>query len=244
MQRISRGRVAPAWRVAILCLVAALLAVGCTPLLGSGRAASQDYELSGFARVYASHGFEADVRQGDAYSVRVTTDDNILDDVVVEVSGDALSIGLPTGTFTTSRLQAEVTLPALREVRASGGSRVSFSGFSEEGESFRAEGSGGARVEGEAFAEEMRIDLSGGSRATISGSAERLEVTVSGGGNADFSDLEVQDADVNVSGGSSATVNVRDTLDATASGGATVRYIGNPTIGRENVSGGGAVRPD
>jgi len=247
-------------------LVALLLAMGLLSgcvLVCSGRIESRDYDLEGFEGLNASHGFRVQVSQGDEYAVRVTSDDNILDRVVVRLDGDVLILALPSGTMTTSRLEAEVTMPAIREVVASGGSRVNLSGFSEEQDAFRGDVSGGGRIEGEihaeaidlsasgggrlegdVFAETIAVSLSGGSQAELDGSGGRLTLSISGGGTGALEELIVESADVNLSGGSQATVNATDSLDATASGGSTLRYIGDPEIGREDASGGSAIRPD
>jgi hypothetical protein len=220
------------------------LVSGCVALIGSGRMETREYDLAGFEAIRASHGFRVEVRQGDEFEVLVTSDDNILDRLEVEVDGDVLSLGLPPGFFTTSRLEAEVTMPEIREVNASGGSRVSLDGFVEEQDAFRTVVSGGGRISGEIHAERIEVSLSGGARAELSGSGERLSLSISGGGTGALEDLAVETVDADLSGGSQATVNVSEALDATASGGSTLRYIGDPDIGRENVSGGSAVRPN
>jgi hypothetical protein len=52
----------------------------------------------------------------------------------------------------------------------------------------------------------------------------------------------VVDANVEASGGSEVTVNASGMLDADASGGADITYLGSPTLGRIEESGGGSVR--
>ena len=172
----------------------------------------------------------------------MTSDDNILDRLEVEVDGDVLSLGLPPGFFTTSRLEAEVTMPEIREVNASGGSRVSLDGFVEEQDAFRTVVSGGGRISGEIHAERIEVSLSGGARAELSGSGERLSLSISGGGTGALEDLAVETVDADLSGGSQATVNVSEALDATASGGSRCATSATRYRARERLRrlGGGA----
>ena len=57
-------------------------------------------------------------------------------------------------------------------------------------------------------------------------------------------DLEaflVNNADIGLSGGGKATVNVDGTLDVNLSGGSKVLYVGEPTLGDRDLSGDSTV---
>jgi hypothetical protein len=85
------------------------------------------------------------------------------------------------------------------------------------------------------------LDLSGGSRASVSGSGEDIAIDASGGSGADLASFNVMNANVVASGGSQVTVNVSGTLNVDASGGSQVSYLGNPTLGVIDTSGGAQV---
>ncbi len=76
---------------------------------------------------------------------------------------------------------------------------------------------------------------------TLSGSGQKLRVTASGASTADLRDFAVNDANVDANGASLIEVNTTGTLDAKASGASTVRYTGNPTLGRIDESGASSV---
>jgi hypothetical protein len=57
----------------------------------------------------------------------------------------------------------------------------------------------------------------------------------------DLADFQIDDANVNLSGASHATVNLNGTLNVEASGASSLEYIGNPTLGNVNTSGGSSV---
>ena len=78
--------------------------------------------------------------------------------------------------------------------------------------------------------------------AATAGAAGDVTIDTSGGSQADLSDLVAANADVEASGGSQVTVNVTGRLDADASAGSKVYYLGNPTLGRIDESSGAEVR--
>jgi hypothetical protein len=85
------------------------------------------------------------------------------------------------------------------------------------------------------------VNLSGASTLTAQGSGDDLEVHASGASNSDLTSFLVNDAFVDVSGASQATVNLTGILDVQASGASSVHYIGEPTLGVINTSGASTV---
>jgi len=58
----------------------------------------------------------------------------------------------------------------------------------------------------------------------------------------DLTDFPVHNADVELSGGSVATINSDGELDANLGGGSILFYIGEPTLGDIDSSGGSVIR--
>jgi hypothetical protein len=96
-------------------------------------------------------------------------------------------------------------MPALRRLGLSGGSQGDVPIMQIGAEPFRAELSGGSRLEGEIRSGDIDLELSGGSRATLAGSGQRLSVSGSGGSNFELTDLAVTDVRGSLSGGSDVT---------------------------------------
>ena len=88
----------------------------------------------------------------------------------------------------------------------------------------------------------LNLEISGASTATLTGSAKQLSVRASGASRTNLTDLVTADAVLDVSGASSASLNVTGKLDASASGASSVRYTGKPTLGRQNTSGASSIR--
>jgi len=212
-------------------------------LTGSGNVVTREFDLSGFDQVEVTNAFEVEIRQGDAFSVIVRVDDNVEQYLDVVQQASTLRIGLKpisSGTMSATTLEAEVTMPALTGLELSGASDVSVADFKSTVPLY-VEVSGASSLRGDIEAGGLRFDFSGASEVKLSGSGEDLVMDVSGASSADLAGFPVADADIEVSGASSATVNVSGQLDLEVSGTSRVRYRGNPTLGSVDASGGSSI---
>jgi hypothetical protein len=87
------------------------------------------------------------------------------------------------------------------------------------------------------------LEVSGGSDATVNGTGDEISVDASGGSDADLASFSVLNANIDASGGSDVTINASGTLNVDASGGSQVYYLGSPTMGQIETSGGSDVDP-
>lgn len=225
-------------------LLMVVLLVGCVPtfITGSGEVVTREESITGFSKVDVSHGFRVDISQGETFSVIIRIDDNLARYLEVVKRGSTLNIGLQPNrsyTFTNATLQAEVTMPDLTGLDMSGGSRVTLINLSIQ--SLNADLSGGSRLQGDIETGNTTFDTSGGSNVTLSGSGQDLTVDASGGSQVNLDGFSVVDANIEASGGARVTVNPSGTLDADASGGARIIYLGNPTMGDIDSSGGASI---
>ncbi len=231
-------------------LLAVAMLAGCIPTIGgpvitgSGRASTQEYDLSGFARVNVSSAFRVSIDQGERYRVSVTIDDNLVEYLDVRVEGDTLYIGMKPrfsigfGNFTQ---EAEITLPQIEGIELSGATQGDVSGF-ESDRPLEIEVSGASRLRGDITAGETRMTVSGASTVELDGSASDLDVEASGASSVRLDDLATGDARVEVSGASNVTVNAKGRVTGSASGASTVSYIGEPETVRVDSSGASNVR--
>ena len=189
---------------------------------GSGTPVTETKSITGFTSVSAAMGFNVEITESSTFSVRVTVDDNVVDRLRVTKEGDTLTIALDPGIYTSMTLRAVVTMPDIEGLELSGGSRGTISGF--------------------VGLASLDLELSGGSHVDVEGSAIDLTVDASGGSTLDLENFPVHDADIGFSGGSSGTISLDGTLDADVSGGSRLWYIGSPTLGDIDTSGGATVQ--
>ena len=86
------------------------------------------------------------------------------------------------------------------------------------------------------------LSLGSGTHVNVKGSGDDLTLKASAGSHADLSGFRVENAVVTASSASHVTVNVSDKLDASASGGSHITYLGDPYIRSSNVPSGSVVQ--
>jgi hypothetical protein len=137
-------------------------------------------------------------------------------------SGDTLNIGVRWGiSFSSVTLKIRITMPEINKIELSGGVK--------------------GKIEDFTSTNQLSIDLSGGSQLTGQGSAGDLTVDASGGSQLHFREYSVQDANIELSGGSQATINLDGTLNADLSGGSQLYYYGDATPGEIETSSGSQI---
>lgn len=164
-------------------LAATMLLAACGTT-GSGNIVTEQRDVGSFNQIETGGGVgvELTVDPSLPTSVVVSYDDNLLDNVVTDVSGDTLVIKL-TGSINTSgsgRRVVTVVTDRLVSIESSGGSSVSGTGFTD---SYEAKASGGANLELRKLeAASVEVDASGGANVDVYAS-ESATGEASGGAN-------------------------------------------------------------
>ncbi len=229
---------------------------------GSGNLVTRDFALADFSRVQVGYTFKADIRQGTAYSVKVTVDDNLENYLRVSKNGDTLVLNLRNGySYRDSTFRAVVTMPGLRELRLSGATVTTASGFTAREDlnvnisgastasftniqvkALDANVSGASTLSGDMDASSFaNVRLSGASTAELNGKAQNLTAFASGASSLRLGDFAVGDVHFDLSGASNGTVKPSGTISGRVSGASHLSYLGNPTLGDINTSGGSSV---
>ena len=189
-----------------------------------------------------SHGFEARITQSDVYSVAVTADDNLFDNLEIRVQDNTLKIRLdPAFSYLTATKKAHITMPDLYSVKLSTGSRGTVTGF-ESSHEFTADLSTGSHLHGDLESQNIYIITSLGSTITLEGSAYEMMLQGSSGSSADLGQFIVTDGIVNLSVGSRATINVNGKLGVHLDSGSTLYYTGEPDFGTISISSGSQMK--
>ena len=212
--------------VAIITIIALIVASGASfipqTVVGSGHLVTHQENFTGFTSVTVESGFRFAIIQSSSYSVNVTTDDNLLGYLQVTKTGNYLSVGLKPGhAYLSATLKVTIYMPDIAQLDLSGGSSGTMNGF--------------------VMSHDLTITASGGSWATLGGGARNLALEASGGSHLDLTNFNLTNANVDLSGGSQATISLSGRLDASLSGGSQLYYLGNATLGNVNVSGGSLI---
>lgn len=225
----------------------ALLVVGSSTgcARGSGYVVSETRSVGEFDAVEVSGIGRLEIAQGPRTDLVVEADDNLLEYIETEVSGNTLSIsveyrGLPFVTIDpSSTIIYRLTVPELSSVSLSGSGVIFAESLDAEDLAVAISGSGSLEIE-DLQAEYFSYNLSGTGTTALSGRADSLDVNISGSGRLDAGDLRTADAFIEISGSGRATVWVTDRLDVNIAGSGDVEYYGSPRVD-QNVTGSGDV---
>ncbi len=236
---------------------------------GSGALVTERLALSGFTGIEVGGSWEVTVRPGP-YDVQVTVDDNVVDDLRVEVRGDALYFGLrPQVRLRRVTLRAQVTMPALDAVGVSGSGDATFSDFESPALRLRVTGSGD--VEGSGISvgvldagisgsgditlegcasESAGVSITGSGDVTLRGASDEqptgsVTLQISGSGSADLDGCAFASANVRITGSGSGTLTLGSgDLAGSISGSGEVRYRGSPARVDVRTTGSGRMIKD
>ncbi|MBT9393177.1 DUF2807 domain-containing protein [Hymenobacter sp. NST-14] len=194
----------------------ALLSCG---ILSTGHA-QQRRSVGSFEKLRASGACDVVLTQGATTEVKVVTDGELEPYIKTEVQDGTLTIyrakDAPSSWFSTHKVTVYVTCPRLRGIETSGASDVrSTSTF--EADEFTIKASGASDVTLGLNTRQLTVTASGASDVELRGRADRQQVRLSGSSDYKASDLQSQQADVQASGASDASVSARQ-LTSHASG--------------------------
>ena len=243
----------------ITILVAGTALTGCSRVLIStenGSLSARDYDFTDFTGIEIGHAFELEVTPSDVYKVTITAGESILKRIDVSKSGSVLKIDMDGWFFSWhSTPKVTITMPVLTWLDLSGASKGNARGFKSsedfklslsgasnldidmEAGKFESDLSGASRLIGYLIAESSSFDVSGASEVKLTGSGGDLVVDGSGASHFALSDFAANNADIELSGATHASLNISGRMDVSLSGASSLEYYGNPTLGRLDISG-------
>ncbi|MEP1035228.1 PspC domain-containing protein [Ekhidna sp.] len=208
---------------------------------------TQEYQFRDFDEVELISLFDFEIIQDDDYSVRLEGDEDDLDDVYISQSGDELEIRYGRNKDWWKRrnrrdkIKVFIRMPELEYLRATGACDGEIRDFRSADLSLDIEGA--SKVWANVNAKYLQADLAGASELVLVGSGEDLEVDLVGASELNAFNYEVDDADINAVGASSAKVYASNELQASATGASKIRYRGNARVS-SNSAGLSSVKKD
>jgi len=249
-------------------LVAALLlALGCSAsgedrddITGSGVLETRQFDYADFTQLALSQGFQANVNQADSFSVSLTMDDNMYDYLDMKQTEGKLYINLEGGSYRDYTAKVNISMPELRGLELSASSAAVLTDFLIEGPldleaeasstivfsnvqaaSVRCRASSSSMVFGRVDMDDGNFSVVASSAVQLEGSAESVSLDVTSSSAANLAKFDVVDMSIELSAGSSGTVNVSGRLDLSVHAVSYLQYFGDPIIGDYDVSTGSRV---
>ncbi len=145
----------------VFCLLPASLAcsfVSGATLAGSGVSASDERKVDSFDEIESLGSIDLSIRIGEQTAVVVRGDDNLLEHIVTEVSGNRLTVSMENGSYSTQiPLVVDITLPALTELELIGSGDAEIEGLRGGDLTLVVQGSGDVVATGQVDQLEARI---------------------------------------------------------------------------------------
>jgi Putative auto-transporter adhesin, head GIN domain len=228
-------------------LLLPMLAAHAATTSGSGKAATESREVSGFAAISLRGDMNLVVRQGAREGVQVTADDNLLPllQTVVEGSGDkrTLVIQWPRGESIRMRTQAVVTVDVVKltALASSGSGDIVVEMLKTPELALSISGSSDAKLM-KLDAEQLRVSIAGSGDVQASGKAGQFSVSIAGSGDVRSRELVADDVNISIAGSGNASVQANKTLAVSVAGSGDVEYGGAATLTKSRVAGSGSIR--
>lgn len=192
-----------------------------TGIKGSGTSKTEQRNVSGFKEIEANGAvnLEVDASQSN-FNVMVEADDNLLQFIKTEVSGDKLKIYSEGKISPTVKLNVKISMPALQALDINGASSANVTNVK---------------------TDSLDLKANGASEIIVSGEAQELQSDANGASKINADNLRAENADVEANGASSATVSATNDLKIEASGASKVTYSGDPKNVKQNSSGASSI---
>lgn len=204
---------------------------------GSGDSQTETYAFDSFDKVDIGSAFESTItiQSGDP-SVEVKMDDNFFEHLDIDVSNGELRIRMEDGSYDHNvDPEVTITMPSIVALEVSGATKTELSGLDEN--DFELEMSGAATLDIDGSADNLTIDNSGASSFEMDGSAKVLNLDASGAASVDLDNVAADQAEVDLSGASSAELGEISSVTGELSGAASLEV---PDSANVSVSTSGA----
>ena len=194
-------------------------------------------DLRDFNQLEISGRFNVRIFQGDNYSVEINGPEEEKAQYSIHRSGEILAIDYDRKNnfdwkdwdvkgLSREEMEIIITMPAVERIEAMGLGTIRFEDFT--GNDLEIDVRGPVSIRGDFNVQDLVIKLNGKSEADLSGKVQNMNARVEFASRLRAYDLETQDAFVEVSGASSAKVNVRGLLEMDEGVASDIDYRGNP----------------
>lgn len=188
---------------------------------GSGNLKTETRNVSGFKNVEGSNAVNLEIAVGESFSAEVEADDNLIQNVKTEVSGETLKVFTEGRMSAKSRITVRIKLPELDKLGISGASTADVSNVK---------------------SDSIELQARGASKIKIDGATKTLSADASGASDINAEGLLTEDARVESSGASRVTVTPSNELNADSSGASSIIYKGEPKNVKQKASGASSVK--
>jgi hypothetical protein len=178
---------------------------------GSGKRELQKRRVAPFTSISTNGAFTIEVTCQKDQSLEVEGDDNILEYVTSDVSGNILRLDNTKHYSTSEPVKFTISVPNLDGLSVNGAGHVEIKNLNND---------------------KIEIDTNGAPNIVVSGKTKVIDVGENGAGKIDALNLHASRGVVDTRGAGRVDLDVADQLDVTIQGPATVSYKGDPVVNK------------
>lgn len=230
---------------------------------GSGKIESKTIPAPDFEQIAVSRAIHVVISDELRKEIRIETDDNLMEHIVVKASDGKLRVTLDPKLRNVAEIHATVTVPAngkIKRLAASSAAKISCrvalaaeefeliaSSASEINAAIHAatcsvEASSAARIRAAVETTSCRIEASSSSKVELSGTTYTAMADLSSAAKLIAGNLIAERWNIETSSASKAQIHCTKSLRAEASSGSTIRYAGDCSTDITKSSGGSVRR--
>ncbi len=217
----------------------------CDQTTGSGNIVTETRKVGSFDAISVGGSFDVEVKMGDAISVVVEADDNIIKYVETRVSGSTLKIeteGLHN--YSDVHLKVFITVPSLKSISAAGSAEVVADNILTSSSKLTFKASSSSSIKAEVNAPEIETDASSSATITLRGKTKNYDAQASSSANINSFELLSENTIAKASSSADIQVHASVTLNAKASSSGSIDYKGAATVNKSESSSGSVEKKD
>jgi hypothetical protein len=215
-------------QVLLILIAAALLAAGCdmvmTPgIKGSGNVTTETRKVSGFKEVTLAGSGQLTLEQNGTESLTITADDNLMQYLTSEVSGNKLTLGTKehTNVSPSKDIIYKLTVKDLNSINVAGSGSADAKGIK---------------------TDQLKVVVAGSGSFSGAGSADQQDIMIAGSGDYHGANVKSRVVTISIMGSGSADLDAADKLSATIMGSGDIKYSGDPTVTKTILGSGSVVK--
>ena len=211
---------------------------------GSGTIVTRTIPAPDFEKISASRAVKVIITDEIEDRIRIEADDNLMDHIVAEASGDELRISIGPKINSVSDIHVTVTVPdngKIRALEASSASEITCAtalGATD----ISLEASSAANINAAVKAGVCSLEATSASKIKLSGRADAARAELSSASKLAAAELVVKQWKIDTSSAASARIHCSEQLDAEASSGSSIHYEGDCSTDITKSSGGSVSR--
>lgn len=207
---------------------------------GNGNVKVETRQISDFKAIEASNGLHILITFDKNLSLEVEADENLHDVILTEVNAGVLKVYTNRNIRNATSKNIRITVPSIEEFEVSSAADIKCENVLKVDRlDISVSSAGDLRLE--ADAKEIRAEASSSGSLDLRGEANELVLDASSAGSIDADKLLAKSCRVSASSAGSASVWVSEELNANASSAGNIRYKGDATNKKIDVSSAGSV---